>query len=400
MEFQTPEDTVPSAYVTDEMSRQLIGRPPASGAWRDGDPAGDREFCALPDLVLESGKVLKGARLAFETWGQPNADASNCVLILHALTGDSHVVGASSKWHPTEGWWNGIVGPGLAIDTDRFYVVAPNILGGCQGSTGPSSLNSRGVEYGANFPFLSIRDQVTAQKLFSEAIGITKWHAVIGGSMGAMHSLEWAVMYPESLNNLAVIAAPPVSTADQIALNCVQIEAIKTDPAFKDGAYYEARAGQGPHRGLALARRMALLNYRSPSELNDRFERTWQSSVNPLGGGGRFAVESYLDFHGNKFTRRFDANSYITLVNAMNSHDIARGRESLKAALATIKVRTLVAGIDSDRLFPISGQQVIADGLTCELVGGGLQTINSEFGHDGFLIEKDIVGPLLAELLG
>jgi homoserine O-acetyltransferase len=399
MEFQTPEDTVPSAFITDEMSRQLIGRPPASGAWRDGDPLGDRQMIPISTLALESGHELSGARLAYETWGTRNEDSSNCVLVLHALTGDSHVVGSSSKAHPTEGWWNGIIGPGLAVDTDKYFVVAPNILGGCQGSTGPSSLDSRGHEYGSRFPFLSIRDQVQAQKLFSDALGISQWHAIIGGSMGAMHSLEWAILYPDAMKNLAVIAAPPVSTADQIALNCVQIEAIKTDPAFKDGSYYEARAGMGPHRGLALARRMALLNYRSPSELNDRFERSWQSSVNPLGGGGRFAVESYLDFHGNKFTRRFDANSYITLVNAMNSHDVTRDRGTLKEALSAVKARTLVAGIDSDRLFPISGQAQIAENLSCELVGGKLQVIESEFGHDGFLIERDIVGPLLTQLL-
>jgi homoserine O-acetyltransferase/O-succinyltransferase len=399
VEFQTPEDTVPSAFITDEMTRQLAGRPPATGAWRDGDPAGSREFAPLHGLKLESGKELGPFKLAYETWGQLNDDASNAVLILHALTGDSHVSGGASKAHPTEGWWNEIVGPGLAIDTDKFYVVAPNVLGGCQGSTGPSSLDSKGIEFGSRFPFLSIRDQVNAQKLFSEQLGINQWHAVIGGSMGGMHSLEWGVMYPEAMKNLAVIAAPPISTADQIALNCVQIEAIKTDPAFKDGNFYEARAGQGPHRGLALARRMALLNYRSPSELNDRFQRSWQSSVNPLGGGGRFAVESYLDFHGNKFTRRFDANSYITLVNAMNSHDVARGRGTLREALSAVKARTLIAGIDSDRLFPISGQAEIAANLNCEVVGGGLQTITSEYGHDGFLIEKDLVGPLLTQLL-
>ncbi|MFM1926594.1 MAG: hypothetical protein RLZ06_170, partial [Actinomycetota bacterium] len=184
-----------------------------------------------------------------------------------------------------------------------------------------------------------------------------------------------------------------------IALNSVQVEAIKTDPAFADGNYYDAKAGFGPHRGLALARRMALLNYRSPSELNERFERTWQSNVNPLGGGGRFAVESYLDFHGNKFTRRFDANSYITLVEAMNSHDIGRGRDSISNALSRITATTLVAGITSDRLFPIDGQRVIAEGIKSKLIGDKLHVIESAFGHDGFLIEREVVGPLIAALL-
>ena len=399
MEFQTSEDTVPSAFITEEQSRQLVGRPPATGAWRDGDPAGDRQFAPISNLKLESGRELASARIAFESWGEPNSDKSNAVLVLHALTGDSHAIGSSSKQHPTEGWWNGIIGPGLAIDTDKFWVLAPNMLGGCQGSTGPASLAANGLEYGSDFPFLTIRDQVAAQKQFAETIGIKKWAAVIGGSMGGMQAIEWAIEHPQLVERLAVIAAPPVSTADHIALNSVQVEAIMTDPAFADGHYYDAKAGFGPHRGLALARRMALLNYRSPSELNERFERSWQSGVNPLGGGGRFAVESYLDFHGNKFTRRFDANSYITLVEAMNSHDISRGRGSIAEALSKITATTLVAGISSDRLFPIEGQQIIADGIKSKLIGEKLHVIESAFGHDGFLIERETVGPLIGALL-
>ena len=400
MEFQTSEDSVPSGFITDELSRQLVGRPPATGAWRDGDPAGDRQFAPLPTIKLGSGKELASARIAFETWGTLNENKSNAVLVLHALTGDSHAVGPASKAHPTEGWWSEIIGSGLAIDTDKWFVVAPNMLGGCQGSTGPASLDRQGREYGPRFPYLTIRDQVTAQKAFSDVIGIGKWHAIVGGSMGGMHVLEWAIAYPAATDNIAVIAAPPVSTADQIALNSVQLEAIKIDAAFNKGNYYDAKAGLGPHRGLALARRMALLNYRSPSELNDRFARAWQSeAVNPLDAGGRWAVESYLDFHGNKFTRRFDANSYITLVEAMNSHDVGYQRGGAEKALKSIKARALVAGIDSDRLFPISGQQFIAEHIGSNLVGGGLRKIESEYGHDGFLIEFEKVGPLLRELL-
>lgn len=399
MEFQTSEDSVPSGFITDELSRQLVGRPPATGAWRDGDPAGDRLFAPLPTLKLASGRELASARIAFETWGTLNDDKSNAVLVLHALTGDSHAAGPASKAHKTDGWWSEIIGPGLAIDTDRWYVVAPNILGGCQGSTGPASLDRQGREYGSRFPYLTIRDQVASQKAFSEVIGINHWHAIIGGSMGGMHVLEWALEYPDAMSNIAVIAAPPASTADQIALNSVQIEAIKIDPQFNKGGYYDAKAGFGPHRGLALARRMALLNYRSPSELNDRFERTWQSDISPLGANGRWAVESYLDFHGNKFTRRFDANSYITLVEAMNSHDIGRDRGGVEKALQSIRVRALVAGINSDRLFPITGQKLIAEHIGSELVGGKLHVIESEFGHDGFLIEFETVGPMLRSLL-
>lgn len=406
MEFQSSGDTTPSTFVTEEMSRSLIGRPPATGAWRDGDPAGNRLFTLPFDLKLESGKDLKNVRIAYETWGQLNDDRSNAVLVLHALTGDSHAVGEPTKWHPTAGWWEDIIGPGKAIDTDKWYVVAPNILGGCQGSTGPATLDNRGREYGSRFPFLTIRDQVAAQQRFAEQINIEAWHAIVGGSMGGMHVLEWAITKPEATGRLGVIAAPAISSADQIALNSVQIEAVKTDPAFNNGNYYDAKPGHGPHRGLALARRMALLNYRSSTELNDRFERTWQSNISPIGDGGRFAVVSYLDFHGNKFTRRFDANSYITLVQAMNSHDVGRDRGGVEKALAGITAKTLVIGIDSDRLFPVSDQRVIAEHIGSahgsreqQLVGGELHVLNSPYGHDGFLIEDALVGPLVRQLL-
>jgi homoserine O-acetyltransferase len=399
MEFQVSGDTIPSEFITDEMARKLIGKPPASGAWRDGDPEGNRKFTTSFDVKLESGKKLDGVKIAYETWGELKQDGSNALLVLHALTGDSHAFGSATKAHPTAGWWNGVIGPGLAIDTDKFYVVAPNMLGGCQGSTGPTSLDKKGKEYGPRFPYITIRDQVTAQVELSKQLGIKRWKAIIGGSMGGMQVLEWAIEYPEAMEKIAVLAAPAFSNADQIALNSVQLEAIKADPAFNEGDYYDAAAGNGPYRGLALARRMALLNYRSPEELNVRFERAWQSKVNPFGDGGRFAVESYLDFHGNKFTRRFDANSYLTLVEAMNSHDIARGRGSIKKAIQKIKAEMLLVGIDSDRLFPVPSQEVIEESSPKKLFGNRLFVIKSDYGHDGFLIEAEKVGKLLKRLL-
>jgi homoserine O-acetyltransferase len=381
------------------MARKLIGKPPASGAWRDGDPAGDRKFTISFDIKLESGKRLDGVKIAYETWGELKQDGSNALLVLHALTGDSHAFGSATRAHPTAGWWNGVIGPGLAIDTDKFFVVAPNMLGGCQGSTGPTSLDKKGKEYGPRFPYITIRDQVTAQVELSRQLGIKRWKAIIGGSMGGMQVLEWAIDYPEAMEKIAVLAAPAFSNADQIALNSVQLEAIKADPAFNEGDYYDAAAGKGPYRGLALARRMALLNYRSPEELNVRFERAWQSKVNPFGDGGRFAVESYLDFHGNKFTRRFDANSYLTLVEAMNSHDIARGRGSIKKAIQKIKAEMLLVGVDSDRLFPVPSQELIEANGPKKLFGNKLFVIKSDYGHDGFLIEAEKVGKLLKRLL-
>ena len=396
MDWQTSEDTVPSAFITEANRRSMLGTPPTTGAWREGDALGDRLLQPVGAIALESGVTLPHARLAYETWGTLNPARDNAVLIVHALTGDSHVVGRPGPGHATAGWWGGIVGPGLAIDTDRWFVIAPNMLGGCQGSTGPASFSPDGSEWGSRFPYLTIRDQVTAQVALADALGIERFAGIVGGSMGGMHALEWAVQHPDRVERLAVLAAPATSSADQIALNSVQIEAIRIDPLFRGGDYYDE--SEGPYRGLALARRMALLNYRSPSELNDRFERSWQGALDPLGRGGRFAVESYLDFHGNKFTRRFDANSYITLVEAMNSHDIARGRGSLADALGAVTARTLVLGIDSDRLFPVEQQRELAAHLPTTMHRDEAIVISSPFGHDAFLIEDELVGPHLAAL--
>jgi homoserine O-acetyltransferase len=399
MDFQISEDSAPSEFISEEQRRQLVGRPPATGAWVFGDPVGDRKFSEIFELELESGEQLTGARLAYESWGELNAEKSNAVLVLHALTGDSHTIGNSGDGHPTAGWWNGLIGPGLYVDTEKYFVITPNVLGGCQGSTGPSSLNKDGREYGPSFPQLTIRDQARSFEMLADQLGISTWHAVIGGSMAGMHALEMAIEHPERIAKLGILAAPPYSTADQIALNTVQLEAIRSDSNFAAGWYYDAKPGFGPHRGLALARRMALINYRSPQELNDRFERSWQSQVSPLTERGKYAVESYLDFHGNKFVRRFDANSYITLVSAMNSHDVGRDRGSVSEALGKITCPTMILGITTDRLFPLSGQKLIADLVSGELIGGELQVIDSDYGHDGFLIEIEAVGKRLEELL-
>jgi homoserine O-acetyltransferase len=399
MDWQTSEDTVPSAFITEANARSVSGKPPASGAWREGDPVGNRQFASLGAMTLERGGELPLVRVAYETVGTLNAARDNAVLIVHALTGDSHVVGEPGPGHPTVGWWNGMVGPGKAIDTNRWFVVAPNMLGGCQGTTGPASHAPDGTEWGARFPFVTIRDQVSVQLALTDHLGIDRWAAVIGGSMGGMQALEWAVSNPDRLERVAVLAAPPFCNAESIALNALQAAAVRMDPAFGEGAYYDAAEGEGPHRGLALARRMALHSYRSPTELNDRFERSWQSGLSPMGGGGRYAVESYLDFHGNKFTRRFDANSYLTLVEAMSSHDVGRGRGGTVQALSRATAKALVLGIDSDRLYPVEEQRRIAAHLPGNIDGDAPHIISSPFGHDGFLIEDRIVGEQLVRLL-
>lgn len=399
MDWQTPEDSYPTDFITDAQLRALYGRPPITGAWRDNDPIGNRKFVHLGSFTTDFGEVIPNTRIAYEQFGELNAQRDNAILVFHPLTGDSHVVGDAASGHPTEGWWNEVVGPGKALDTDKYCIIAANVLGGCQGSTGAASLDPTGHEWGGRFPFLTIRDQVRATGAFVDALHIDIFHTVIGGSMGGMHALEWALSYPDRLHRLAVIAAPPVTTADQIGLNLVQLEAIRSDTAYRDGNYYDAPDGVGPHHGLATARRLALLNYRSYTELDERFGRAWQSAVSPLGGGGRFAVESYLDFQGNKFTRRFDANSYLTLVQAMNSHDVGRDRGGVVSALATIAVPTLVVGITSDRLFTIDGQDAIAAAIPGSLDGDTATRLDSPYGHDAFLIEHERISDYLRRLL-
>ncbi|MCE0458627.1 MULTISPECIES: homoserine O-acetyltransferase MetX [Curtobacterium] len=398
MDWQTtPEDSVPSTLVPGT-ELGTLGKPPVTGAWRPGDHPGARHFESLGEQWVRGGR-LPSVRVAYETWGTLNAARDNAVLILHALTGDSHVAGDPGPGHRTAGWWGDVVGPGRAIDTDRWFVIAPNMLGGCQGTTGPSSVSPSGAEWGARFPFVTVRDQVEVQAQLADRLGIETFAAVVGGSMGGMHALEFAVSHPARVQRLAVLASTAQTTADQIAANSLQRAAIQMDPAFAGGDYFEAEAGEGPHRGLSLARRMALMTYRASDELNSRFARSWQSDVSPLGDDGRFSVESYLDFHGNKFTRRFDASSYVTLTYAMDSHDVGAGRGGVSAALGLVTARTLVVGISSDRLFPVEDQHRIAAGVPDALDGDTAAVIESEFGHDGFLIEHEQVGAHLRRLL-
>ncbi|UXN22709.1 homoserine O-acetyltransferase [Curtobacterium flaccumfaciens] len=398
MDWQTtPEDSVPSTLVPGT-ELGTLGKPPVTGAWRPGDHPGARHFESLGEQWVRGGR-LPSVRVAYETWGTLSAARDNAVLVLHALTGDSHVTGAAGPGHRTAGWWGDVVGPGRAIDTDRWFVIAPNMLGGCQGTTGPSSVSPSGAEWGSRFPFVTVRDQVEVQAQLADRLGIETFAAVVGGSMGGMHALEFAVSHPARVQRLAVLASTAQTTADQIAANSLQRAAIQMDPAFAGGDYYEADVGEGPHRGLSLARRMALMTYRASDELNSRFARSWQSDVSPLGDDGRFSVESYLDFHGNKFTRRFDASSYVTLTYAMDSHDVGAGRGGVSAALGLVTARTLVVGISSDRLFPVEDQHRIAAGVPDALDGDTAAVIDSEFGHDGFLIEHEQVGAHLRRLL-
>jgi homoserine O-acetyltransferase/O-succinyltransferase len=374
---------------------QIRVRPASSrGAWRPGDDPGDRRFVTLfagRELELELGRSLGPVTVAYETWGQPSPFRDNAVLVEHALTGDSHAAGPTGPGHPTPGWWDRLIGPGAAIDTDRWWVVCANVLGGCQGTTGPASAAPNGSPWGSRFPVITIRDQVAVEAGLADALGIEQWAAVVGGSMGGMRALEWAVMRPERVRRMVVLACGAAATAEQISLCAVQAQAIRLDPGFHGGDYYGVGSGAGPERGLGLARRIGHISYRSEAELDGRFGRDPQAGENPF-GSGRYAVESYLDHQADKLVGRFDANSYLVLSRAMDHHDIGRGRGGIAPALARIKAASTIVSVDTDRLYPPRLQ----DDLAAELSEtSNVRLIRSPYGHDAFLIESDqIAGPI------
>ena len=345
--------------------------------------------------MLEAGGRLEHVTVAYETWGTLAPDGSNAVLVLHALTGDSHAAGPAGPGHRQPGWWDGMIGPGAPIDTDRFFVVCPNVLGGCQGTTGPACEADDGRPYGSRFPLVTIRDQVVVEAALADRLGIARWHAVIGGSMGGMRALEWAVGFPERVARAVVVAVGARATAEQIALCSVQIRAIRADPEWRGGDYYDAPPGGGPHRGMSIARGIGQISYRTEIEFDERFGRDHQGDERPL-AGGRYAVESYLEYQGDKLSDRFDANTYITLSDAMNHHDVGRGRGGVPDALSRVSAAVTIAGITSDRLYPLRLQHELADLIP---TAAGVTVIESPTGHDGFLVESDAVGHLIATAL-
>jgi len=369
---------------------------PVTGAWRPGDAPGRRRFATISDgLKLEAGGRLESATVAYETWGTLAPDASNAVLVLHALTGDSHAAGPAGPGHGDVGWWDGTIGPGCPIDTDRFFVVCPNVLGGCQGTTGPSSDAPDGRPYGSRFPVTTIRDQVALEVALTDTLGIDRWYAVVGGSMGGMRVLEWAVGQHDRVARAVVISVGAQATAEEIALCHVQMRAIRADPKWRGGDYYDAEPGDGPHEGLSIARGIGHISYRTELELAARFGRDHQPGEEPF-VGGRYAVESYLDHHAEKLVRRFDANSYLVLSTAMNHHDVGRDRGGIAAALCTVTAQVSIAGMSSDWLYPVRLQQELGELVPTASAVEIVQTIS---GHDGFLVESEPLGRFLRRAL-
>jgi homoserine O-acetyltransferase/O-succinyltransferase len=393
-----PARTAPPRGAAATSRSRVKGAVPATGAWRDGDDAGNRRFADVGTFDLEAGGRLTDVRVAYETWGTLAPDGSNAVLVLHALTGDSHVTGPAGPGHVTAGWWQQLVGPGAPIDTERWFVVAPNVLGGCQGTTGPASPGPDGAPWGSRFPRVTARDQVAVEIELARTLGIRSWALVVGASMGGHRVLEWAVLGPEAgveVESIAPIATSAQTTGDQIAWAHPQIGAVHADPRFRGGDYYDAADGDGPHLGLGLARQIAHATYRSAHELDARFGRLPQGGEDPF-TDGRYAVQSYLDHHGDKLARRFDANSYVLLTQSMLTHDLGRDRGGVEAALATITAHALVVAVDTDRLFLPADSARIAAGIPR---AEPLRTLRSDYGHDGFLIEHEQLGPIMADFL-
>ncbi len=348
-------------------------------------------------LALECGRELGPITLAYETYGKLNARRDNAVLILHAFSGDAHAAG----YHEGEerpGWWDIMIGPGKGIDTERYFVICSNVIGGCKGSTGPSSVNPEtGRPYGLSFPVVTIKDMVEAQRHLIDHLGIEKLLCVTGGSMGGMQALQWAISYPDRVALAIPIGTTARASAQQVAFDEVGRQAIQSDPDWMQGDYYGRTI---PHRGLALARMVAHITFLSDASMRRKFGRRLQDKAEyGFDFVTDFEVESYLRYKGDSFVKRFDANSYLYLTKAMDYFDLSQGNRSVSAAFAGVKARFLVISFSSDWLYPSYQSREIVSALrhnNVEVVYSELQT---DAGHDAFLLESDALGRLIGSFL-
>ena len=339
----------------------------------------------LDALSLDNGSQLAPVDVAYQSYGELNEDRSNAVLILHAFTGDAHAAGISPETGKP-GWWDSMIGPGKAFDTDKYFVICSNVLGGCRGTTGPSSINPKtGKPYAMTFPVITIADMVRLQKLLLDHLGIKRLVAVAGGSMGAMQALQWAVSYPDMVAAAIPIAGTWRHSAQQIAFNEVGRQAIMADPDWNGGDYY---GGKGPARGLAVARMVGHITYMSDESMREKFGRRLREKQ----GFGfdfeiDFEVESYLRYRGSQFVDRFDANSYLYISKALDYFDVTNGSGSLPAALEHVTARFLLISFTSDWLYPSYQSQEIVNALRSRNRDVAYCELSSNYGHDAFLLE-------------
>ena len=346
-----------------------------------------RDFHHRAPFTFDSGQTLPGFALRYETYGQLNATRDNTILICHALSGDHHCAGL----HPGDrkpGWWNNIIGPGKAVDTRRFFVVCANVLGGCVGSTGPSSTNPEtGRPYGVAFPFVTIRDMVRSQKLLLDHLGVASLYATIGGSMGGMMVLQWGIEFPRFTRRMLAMATTARESAQAIAFNEVGRQAIMQDPAWNHGDY--PRDG-GPRVGLAIARMMAHITYLSDASMDRKFGRRKKETADRTAYtfDMQFEVESYLRHQGESFINRFDANSYLYITRALDHFDLAAAHGSLEQAFAAVEAETLVVGFTSDWLFPCEQNRAVTLALLRAGKRASYAELSMDLGHDSFLLES------------
>jgi len=360
-------------------------------------------------LVLEGGQHLGPITVAYETYGELAPARDNAIFVCHALTGDAHVAGKHTADSRKPGWWDGLVGPGKALDTNKYFVICANVLGGCQGTTGPSCRNPEtGEPYGLRFPFITVGDIVEVHAALVRSLGVEKLLAVIGGSLGGMQVLDWVARYPDSVHCAICLASAAKLSAQGIAFNAVGRRAITTDPHFANGDYYgdgQSKYGDvGPRFGLALARMVAHITYLSEASIERKFGRDLQHSDHlayDLQRETEFKIESYLHYQGKRFIERFDANSYLYLTRAMDYFDLAQRYKSLQTALGRTNARFLITSYHTDWLFPSSQSREIVQALIETRRHVTYLELESVFGHDSFLIEieqlEELVTPLLAE---
>jgi homoserine O-acetyltransferase len=348
------------------------------------------------ELELENGEKFRDVQLAYETYGKLNPEKSNAILICHALTGDAHAAGLH-KGDSKSGWWDIMIGPGKTIDTDRYFVICSNVLGGCKGSTGPSSINPEtGKQYGVDFPFITVADMVKAQKELVDHFEIQKLFAVIGGSMGGVQVLQWSITYPDYVTKAIAIATTARSSPQQIAFNEVARIAILSDPKWNNGDYY---SGPAPTHGLALARMIGHITYLSDASMHQKFGRKLQDKEKyDYNLGFDFEVESYLHYQGQSFTRRFDANSYLYITKALDYFDLSR-KGSLIEGMKTAKAKFLIIAVSSDWLYPPYQSREMVSALSANELDVTYREIESNYGHDAFLLESGQLSYLLGNFL-
>jgi homoserine O-acetyltransferase len=360
-----------------------------------GDVSPQRHTFHEP-LPLSSGSALVDYDLCFETYGTLNQTRSNAVLICHALNASHHVAGTYDGDPRSKGWWNNMVGPGKAIDTNQFFVVGVNNLGSCFGSTGPMSISpASGKPYGAQFPLVTVEDWVNSQARLADLLGISCWAAVVGGSLGGMQALSWSIQYPDRVKHCVAIATTPRLSAQNIAFNDVARTAIRSDPDFHDGDFYAH--GVVPRRGLTVARMIGHITYLSGDDMTERFGRSLKEGDYAFGYGAEFEVESYLRHQGDKFSRYFDANTYLLITRALDYFDPARTHEgNLAKALAPANARFLVVSFTTDWRFPPERSREIVEALVANRHPVSYAEIDAPHGHDAFLLEDPRYHQLMA----